>query len=303
MFRYLFGLHLEGAPAPPTQQGLQSAICGRESLLTALEASLGLPPVQASPLLRTLAYRDLIAASLTEELFYARSFANDPLATARLLLVWRDALDEADWHADLDHDSAPPRLQALAALEPAFADTGFAAATHAGRIRAIRAELASGATPAIDSLVIIDPPETLPRCWRELFDDLGGSYEDPAPTEALLAPTTTLGAAQADLLGGTSESSGNDASLRIVTASTPEAAAEALASQLGSLESASTTLIADSSERALLNRHLAHHDLPLTTAKTETAAALLELPALFLRCRIAPLDPQAWIEFLLHSIS
>ncbi len=303
MSRYLFGLHLDGAPAPTTHLGLQSTVCGPESLLNALEASLGLPPVEASPLLRSLAYRDIIAASLTDDLFYSRSFANDSLATARLLLAWRDTLSEAGWHACLDHGSAPPRLKALAALEPAFADTGLATATHAGRIGDVRAELASGATPAIDSLVITDPQEALPRCWRELFEDLGASYEDSAPTEALLESTTALGAAQADFLGGQSGSPDKDKSLRIVTASTPEAAAEALAAQLGSLESASTTLIADSSERAFLNRHLAHHDLPLTTAKIETAAALLELPALFLRCRIGPLDPQAWIEFLLHSIS
>jgi RecB family exonuclease len=303
MSRYLFGLHLDGASPPDNHRGLQSTICGPENFLSALETSLGLPPTEGSNLERTLAYRNVIAASLSTEAFFTQSFQCDPLATARLLLSWRDTLCGAGWHAGLDHGNAPPRLEALAALEPAFADTGHAAATHAGRIGDIRAELASGSTPAIDSLVIIDPPETLPCCWRELFKDLGASYENPTPTEALLAPTTTLGAAQADFLGGKSGSPDNDASLRIVTASTPEAAAEALASQLGSLEPASTTLIADSSERALLNRHLAHHDIPLTTARTETAAALFELPALFLRCRIGPLDPQAWLEFLLHSIS
>lgn len=303
MPRYLFGLHLDGAPAPTSLRGIQSTVCGCESLLAALETFLGLPPVEVSPLLRTLAFRDVIKASLTDDLFYTRSFTNDPLATARLLLAWRDTLSEAGWHAGLDHSNAPPRLKTLAELEPAFAHTGVASATHAGRIGDIRAELASGATAAIDAIAVIDPPEILPGCWRELFEDLGASYEDRSPTEALLPPTTTLGATQSCFLGGESESPKDDASLRIVTASTPEAAAEALASQLGSLEPGSTTLIADASERALLNRHLAYHDLPLTTAKTETAAALLELPALVLRCRIGPLNPQAWIEFLLHSIS
>ncbi|MDB4295740.1 PD-(D/E)XK nuclease family protein [Akkermansiaceae bacterium] len=303
MSSYLFGFHLDGAPAPIEKQGLQSTVCGCEGLLTALENSLGLPPVEVSPLLRCLTFRDIIEASLPDDQFYAQSFKNDPLATTRLLLDWRDTLHEAGWHSGLDHGAAPSRLKALAALESAFAGTNVASATHAGRIGNIRAELASGATAAIDSLVIIDPPATIPSCWSELFEDLGASYEDPAPSEALLAPTTTLGAAQANLLGGKSESPDNDGSLRIVTASTPEAAAEALASQLSSLELSSTTLIADATERCLLNRHLSHHDLPLTTAKAETAAALLELPTLLLRCRIGPLNPQAWIEFLLHSIS
>jgi len=303
MFRYLFGLHLDGVSPPDTLRGLQSAVCGPENILSALENSLGLPPKKGSNFERILAYRNIIAATLSEDAFFTRSFKCDPLATARLLLSWRDALCLAGWHTGLNHDSAPPRLKALASLEPAFADTCLAEATYAGRISAIRAELASGARHAIESLIITDPPETLDWCWQELFKDLGASYKDPSPEKALLLPTTTLGAAQADFLGRGSGFPTNDKSLRIVTSSTPEAAAEALASQLGSLVNESPTLIADPSERQLLNRHLAPHDLPLTTARKETASALLELPTLLLRCRIAPLDPQAWLEFLLHSVS
>ena len=303
MSRYHFGLHLDGASPTSAYQGLQSSICGPESFLSALEASLGLPPLDQHPLQRTLAYRDLIAATLADEPFYACSFRCDPLATARLLLSWRDSLNEAGWHAGLDHGDAPPRLQALADLESAFRDTGLADATHAGRIAAIFAALGSGSKPAIESLVVTDLPETLPLCWRELFDVLNAEYDGLIPTKALADPDTVLGSVQANLLGQNTNAPGTPDCLRIITASTAEAAADALASQLANLDSATTTLIADSAERETLNRHLEHLDLPLPTAKTETAAALLELPALVLRCRIAPLDPQAWIEFLLHPIS
>ena len=85
MSHYLFGLHLDGVTAPDNHQGLQSSVCGPENLLSALEASLGLPPSEASSLELTLAYRNVIATSLTEDAFYARSFQCDPLATARLL--------------------------------------------------------------------------------------------------------------------------------------------------------------------------------------------------------------------------
>jgi len=303
MSRYLFGLHLDGATPPNAYQGLQSSICGPETFLSALEASLGLPPLEQNPLQRTLAYRDLIAVTLAAEAFYARSFRCDPLATARLLLSWRDSLNEAGWHAGLDHGDAPPRLQALATLESAFRDTGLADATHSGRIGAILAELDSGSKPAIDSLVVTDLPETLPLCWRKFFENLNAEYDGLIPTKALADPATALGSVQANFLGQNINAPATPHSLRIITASTAEAAADALASHLTNLDPATTTLIADSAERETLNRHLESLDLPLSTAKTETAAALLELPALVLRCRIAPLDPQAWIEFLLHPIS
>ena len=61
-------------------------------------------------------------------------------------------------------------------------------------------------------------------------------------------------------------------------------------------------LIADPLERGTLNRHLQRLDLPLATAKQETAAALLEPPGLLLRCRLAPLVPRALIQFLLLAI-
>lgn len=303
MPRYLFGLDLDGASAPPDYQGLRASVCGPESLLSALEVSVGLPPTEASSLQRILAYRDLIDASLTEDLFYARSFQCDPLATARLLLSWRDALSEAGWHTKLDHSDAPPRFQALAALESAFRDTGLSDDSYAGRIAAILAELESGSQTDIESLVVTNHPNTLPHCWRTLFDTLNVSYDDLTPSIAHADPSTTLGNVQTNLLGNKTETRCDFETLRIITASTSEAAADALASQLNTLAFGSTTLIANPSERDILNRHFRRLDLPLSTARTETAAALLELPSLILRCRIAPLDPQAWIEFLLHPIS
>ncbi len=79
----------------------------------------------------------------------------------------------------------------LAGLEPAFRDTGLAETTHAGRIAAILAELESGSHPAIASLTVVDPPDTLPRCWIKLFAALNVSYDDPAPTTALAESSST----------------------------------------------------------------------------------------------------------------
>lgn len=294
---------MDGATPPNDHQGLHHLICGPENLLSALETSLGLPPTEPRRLQRTLAYRDLIADTLTNDLFFARSFQCAPLATARLLLSWRDDLNEAGWHAGLAHGDAPPRLRALAALESAFHNTGLADLTHAGRIAAILAELESGSCHAIESLTVVDPPDTLPPCWVKLFDVLLAEYDGFIPSKAIADSHTVLGFVQSDFLGQKAKSPGDQNSIRIITASTTEAAADALASQLAELDPASTTLIAAASERDTLNRHIELRDLPLPTAKKETAVALLELPALALRCRLAPLDPQAWIEFLLHAVS
>lgn len=303
MSHHIFGIHLDGAPTPAVHQALQFSICGPEILLAALETSLGLPPTEHSPLQRAIGYRNLIESSLTEDLFYAKSFRCDPLATTRLLLSWRDQLKEAGWSGDLDHEDAPPRLQTLAKLESAFYDTGFADATHSGRITAILAGIENGSNHTIESLIVTDPPDSIPICWTRLFSALAAKYDEMAPITPLAVSSSTLGLVQAKLLGHKSEAPVASESVRIITASTAEAAAAALASQLVCLHPQSTTLIADPSERDTLNGHLERIDLPLPTAKTEIATALLELPALVLRCRLAPLDPQAWIEFLLHPIS
>lgn len=226
-----------------------------------------------------------------------------PLATSRLLLSWRDELREAGWRGDDNHSETSSRLQILANLESVFLSIVFAETTHAGRIAAILIELQAGSQPGIVSLTVIDRSDTLPRCWIKLFGALNASYTDPAPTTVLAEPSSTLASVQANLLGSKTECPKDQKSFSIIIASTPEAAAAALASQLACLDPTSTTLIADPSERETLNRHLRRLDLSLPTSKQETAAALLELPCLVLRSRLAPLDPQAWIQFLLHSIS
>jgi hypothetical protein len=303
MSRHIFGIHLDGAPTPSVHQSFQTSICGPETLLAALETSLGLSPTENSPLQRARTYRNVIEICLTEDLFYAKSFQCDPLATAQLLLTWRDQLNEAGWHGNIDHEDAPPRLQAFAKIESAFRDTGLADATHSGRITAILAAIEAGSNPGIESLIVTDPSDSIPPCWNKLFGALAAEYNELVPTTILADASTTLGSVQATLLNQKTDFPDAFGSLQVITAFTAEAAADALASQLARLHPASTTLIADPSDRDTLNRHLESIDLPLPTARTETAAALLELPALLLRCRLAPLDPQAWIEFLLHPIS
>jgi RecB family exonuclease len=303
MARYLFGFNLDGSPPPADFCRLDTAVVGADAFLSALEASLGLPPLEMGNLERALAYRNALAAHTDADAFFAGSFEVDPLATARLLLGWRDELVEAGWNPQAEaNTAAPPRLQVLTALESAFAQNGAAQCCAAGRIDAILAELELGSSAAVDELTVLDPPESLPSRWRTLLDRLGATYDDRLPGKAIAQGQ--LAAMQGSLAGNrsTGHDATPDASVRIITASTAEAAADALAAQLAELGTQHAALIADATERDRINPHLHALDLPQLPAKRDAAHAILQLAPLLLRCRWAPLDPQAWIEFLLHPI-
>ena len=123
---------------------------------------MGLPPMETGALERTLSYRGAIALWPLQGAFYEESFECDPLATARLLLTWRDALRSAGWDAGLDHSQASTRLQILSALEPVFREGGLADSCAAGRISTLLSEIELGSQPAIDELLVIDPPSPRP---------------------------------------------------------------------------------------------------------------------------------------------
>jgi hypothetical protein len=95
MARYLFGLDLDGAPPPADFCGLDTAVVGSGTFLSALEVSLGLAPLEMRSLERALAYSHAVAAQSDADAFFAGSFEVNPLAIARLLLGWRDELVEA----------------------------------------------------------------------------------------------------------------------------------------------------------------------------------------------------------------
>jgi hypothetical protein len=195
MSHYLFGYHLDGCFAPSQWQGLGKSVCGPSSFLSALETGLGLPPMKSSNLKREIAYRNAIKNTHDQPSqslgFYLKSFEHDPMATARLILSWRDQLVEAGWSASLDHEKAPHRLKALALIDQAFNQSGYADACPAGRIKTILKEINLIDGPIIEKLVVIDPLDSLPQCWINLLEALDAEFQPPS-SDVQVASSSSL---------------------------------------------------------------------------------------------------------------
>lgn len=303
MLHYLFGLHLDGCFAPSQWQGIGKSVCGPTSFLNELETSLGLPPLETPPLERLLIFQKSISEVLTEDDFYAKSFEEDPLATTRLILSWRDELHEAGWNTQIEPENAPIRIQSLLRIEGTFVKSGVANHCPAGRVQAILDEINICGLPKIDQLTVTDPEECLPICWVNLLKTLGAQFKEPTPQEAIACNKTLLGHLQSTMTCGSDKTHPKDQSVKIITAATQEEAAQALACEMASTPTTNSTIIADASEQAKLNQFLQKQDVACCPASEETGVALLQLPLLYIQTRFDPFDPQASLEFLLHSVS
>ncbi len=170
-----FGLALDEEPwrmQTPPWQGI--FYVGPQGLLNVLEAHLGL--AGAKPLdeyLRIEQYRQLLIQYLHADpgVFFAESFAADPLATATALLEYRDELVLAGWDFAL-HGDLPPRIGVLAKLEqllragekrlsPGFAD----------RFQAALEALPARRHP-VSEINVVEPPALIPAYFRRLFSAL-----------------------------------------------------------------------------------------------------------------------------------
>lgn len=97
-------------------------IVGDAGLLDFLELSLGLPSGESSAIDRILAYRKALETAI-DNAFYKAAFPNDPLATAKELLHWRDLLIMEGFDAETDYQSE--RLKKLAEVEKEFVKSGM----------------------------------------------------------------------------------------------------------------------------------------------------------------------------------
>ncbi len=303
MSKLLFGFDLDGGMPPEGCHGLDRGVVGQEGLLVALESALGLPTPTVGASERSHRFRECLASTPSKDTApFLGSFEKDPIATSQLLLGLRDDLAIAGWTAEIDHSDAPPRLRALCALETPFWATPAAASCHAGRIRAIRAELENGIPRPDIALQTSAPLEHLPPLWIHLLEQLGATTA-PLTPEAALADGQ-LRAFQASLLGLEPPSAGShpDRSIQVVTASTPEAAAEALATQHSNAAADRSLLIAATRDRTRLNPRFHAKGLPLVPSRAESGHAIHQLASLWINAQIAPFDPQAWLAFLLHPL-
>ena len=94
---------------------------GDAGLLDLLELRLGLPGRETSAIGRILAYQSALDA-VRKDAFYDKAFENDPLATAKEILRWRDLLVMEGFDAATGYES--PRLRKLAEAEKHFREPG-----------------------------------------------------------------------------------------------------------------------------------------------------------------------------------
>lgn len=293
-----FGLALDGQRATRPGNRLGDIDVGPLGLLGLLETNLGLVAPAVPNVERIIQYRDCLARCLNEQRFYARSFRNDELGTAALLLDWRDT-----WHlagrAGQFPATAPARLQDMAAVD---AEANDRVAPGIGdRLAAVLDALARRKS-GIDELVLVDPLKAFPLAWQRVLERLPVRSATPV---AAAAPGM-LGELQSALMARAAGQSvdpltwRDDGSLEIVQAETVALAARWVAQRVAAAED---WLVVSSGEGERLDGALAAADQARTGLREASAfrPALQVLPLAF-DLLWAPLNFQALVQFLTHPV-
>ena len=303
----LFGISLDGAPSPSGWMEPGRLVCGPEGLLNTLEVTLGLPPVDGGTAIeRLISYRETLQVQLERDpgAFYRRSFEVESLSTTRVFLRWRDELRLAGWDPKLvSEDSKPSRLATFNAVEEASSNEDAFRLGPAERLDRVLSALSEGLRSGIESIVVVDPPGTLPAKWRELLDRLEARYDENLPVEPLAVAGSQLHVLQARLLRISAVSGSEaDGTVRLIEGRSEVDLARAIAQRgLEQGNSGKSALIASPVGRNRLNEFLGQRDLPLLGAQEDQSGGVLsQLLPLSLRLLWGPFDPQAWLEFLLH---
>ncbi|WP_460448297.1 PD-(D/E)XK nuclease family protein [Alsobacter sp. SYSU BS001988] len=262
----IFGLACDGRVYPDFPGdgagAFDAAVVGPAGLLDILELALGLTAPQVSQAARTAAYAARLRSASADlpPPFFARSFAADPWATARLLLAWRDELIAGGW------DRQPigsPRLDQLARLEDRSADMPLG---EAERLWAVSEALACRPNIPIRSISVVEPRDFLTPVWRAVIDAIaacGASLTFAATTPE--APDGDLAHAQKFLAGGELRPLAGDGSVAIVGGDTAIMCAEAVAEWLAAGDEASlngTVVLCRDGDTALLDHAFEARGLP-----------------------------------------
>lgn len=284
------------------QSGCRSG--GIRELVRELETYLGLPA-------RPVAALERIAEAVEAlkrhppgktEPFFARSFVEDSLGTARRLLAWRDALLLYGWEGELD--DLPDRLrEAMAALSP---EKVTLSPGLPDRIRALVEELSKRGEKVFDILWCLRKREQEPSLVRILLSAL-----EAAGTEIALWPEARSPQRKGDLAdacqaleGGDAFQPSGDGTLLRILGGSPFESAEALAAWLAENGTGGMVMIAGERIRAELEEALLRYHLPRIGAGTVSPyRSALQILPLALSLQWAPLDPERLLQFLQLPLS
>lgn len=235
----LAGHGFDSRPPNRTPTRLGVTVVGPEGLLQQLEFRAGLVSPGQSRAERVVRYANALKAADGPARFYHRSFALDPLETARLLLDWRDFALDHGWSGQPGPQS-PDRLDDLAAVE-ALAD-GISPC-HAERLAALVARVGLIAR-AIDKLTLADEPADWTPPFRRLFAALWDAgvliVNGPSPLVPGAPPDSDLGRLQLALIDRADAELtplfNGDGSLRLYRCLEPHGCAAALVELLADLD-------------------------------------------------------------------
>lgn len=296
--RITFGLHLDGQRPRPAANALGVSLVGPLGLLNILETQLGLLALRPSQAERIVQYQDCLHRLDSEQRFYHRSFATDPLGTSACLLDWRDQWALHGWDGAMP-SSAPMRLRDLAEVE-ALAATAVAPSIGQ-RLEAVKAALQKR-QPRIEQVLLVDPLETLPYRWKAVLAEL----PIMAAGEFAGQGMGFLGALQKQLYVAANGQAGakltwqEDGSVLIVQAETSTLASHWLATQLAA---DCPTLLLCTRDGMRLDAQLYAAGLPRQGLRhASTFRPALQVLPLALELLWEPLDFQALVQFLTHPI-
>lgn len=289
-----FGRSLDGT-AGQGSDALGELRVGPKGLLGFLELHTGLYCEPIAPIERLSAFLGVLNESPKAIPSFAASFSIDPLATARRLLDWIDALRLHGWDGSLP-DTAPARLRELAMV--ADRAKGRVAPSEGERLTAIRNALRNGARLPLSSLTICEELVTYPLGWRRVLELL--PHQD-LTFESRASSSSDLGRLQRALGGATGETFSGDGSVRIFRASTDLGAARFLASgRAGGGEDAVVIVGGCGSlwDEACLSQGIPR---PASYGGSPCRPALQVLP-LAMALHRDPINLEALLAFLTHPI-
>lgn len=282
--RFVFGMHFDGGSCPH-ELTERDAVAGERwggslSLLTSLEAQLGLSALAVTTSLRAVS---LMRSLDMSGAFWEESARVDPFATADRLIEWDDELRLHGWQGE----AISPRLEQLAKVM-VDAPPGIGQ-----RYARVLEELA-GRSIDIEFVEILGTKRSeLPKLYRRVFDAL--QEAGCVVSEHDADPVAQLGDLK-DCLEGKFNPSGTG-ELQLIRPRGPLAAAEAIAVWMASLEDLSQTVIIGGDE--VLDAALHGHGLPVLGASSGSGTdPLLQVLSLVIMLGWCPQDPAIALELL-----
>jgi hypothetical protein len=304
--KVLAGLELSGASLTALDDlesggRLGALVCGPGQLLRDLELRLGRGGASEPEPVRIARWQGRVARLSSSTRFYSRSFALDPLATARTLLAWRDGLVEAGW-TGVRIEGGGPRLDALVELEAL--DGSPIPAGAADRLRDVAHALPHGPRRIYDQLLLAEPAREWDMLWQRIFAALaagGTQVASYAPALPGAAPKSDLGRIQSALTNARSAEPVRliaDGSFVVLTAETSWEAARATAA-LCSRWSPEQTVIIRQHDASALDHAFEEQRLPTQgwAPRSPWRASLQVLP-LALELAFEPKDPSRILELV-----